>query len=520
VRCLFLFGRDLRLHDHAGLAAAARIGEVVPACVQSPASIAHLERSPRRAAFYRGALASLANDLAARGTRLTVRSGARVATTLRLVREAKADAVVWSASYDAAGVADDRALQSALEEAGVRATIVHDALAVPPDDTAAARSEDGGRGYRALAPYVTAWLALPRDPIATHVTFAAHDLATEEITEPASYGGQELASEMATLARCEDFISGAILQYPFARNVPGSGETSRLSAALSFGLISARTILARIDERARDPFLLAEERLALKTFVRSLARRDFFLQLAWFFEEHADDALQPRMRAFPFAKDHPAVAAWREGRTGYPLVDAGMRQLRATGWMHPRVRSIAASFLCFDLGVDWRVGRDAWDRELVEDEPALGSGSAGSVPTSRSSRASSIRSNRRARSIRVVRTCAPGSRNWPTFRTRNSLRTVACDRRRSSRSHSTNAHRIRHRSSITRRRRVTSSRATPRLWAGPELSGNGVFRGLALVEPVAHERHAHVVALEDAHAVHDGRYEPDRGEEREQRPGR
>ncbi len=374
MRCLFLFGRDLRLHDHAGLAAAARIGEVVPACVQSPASIAHLERSPRRAAFYRGALASLANDLAARGTRLTVRSGARVATTLRLVREAKADAVVWSASYDAAGVADDRALQSALEEAGVRATIVHDALAVPPDDTAAARSEDGGRGYRALAPYVTAWLALPRDPIATHVTFAAHDLATEEITEPASYGGQELASEMATLARCEDFISGAILQYPFARNVPGSGETSRLSAALSFGLISARTILARIDERARDPFLLAEERLALKTFVRSLARRDFFLQLAWFFEEHADDALQPRMRAFPFAKDHPAVAAWREGRTGYPLVDAGMRQLRATGWMHPRVRSIAASFLCFDLGVDWRVGRDAWDRELVEDEPALATG--------------------------------------------------------------------------------------------------------------------------------------------------
>ncbi len=344
MRCLFLFGRDLRLHDHAGLAAAARIGEVVPACVQSPASIAHLERSPRRAAFYRGALASLANDLAARGTRLTVRSGARVATTLRLVREAKADAVVWSASYDAAGVADDRALQSALEEAGVRATIVHDALAVPPD------------------------------PIATHVTFAAHDLATEEITEPASYGGQELASEMATLARCEDFISGAILQYPFARNVPGSGETSRLSAALSFGLISARTILARIDERARDPFLLAEERLALKTFVRSLARRDFFLQLAWFFEEHADDALQPRMRAFPFAKDHPAVAAWREGRTGYPLVDAGMRQLRATGWMHPRVRSIAASFLCFDLGVDWRVGRDAWDRELVEDEPALATG--------------------------------------------------------------------------------------------------------------------------------------------------
>ncbi len=387
MRCLFLFGRDLRLHDHAGLAAAARIGEVVPACVHSPAFVARMERSPRRAAFYRSALASLAHDLEARGTRLILRSGARVATTLRLVREAKAEAVTWSASYDAAGVAEDRALQSALEEAGVRATIVHDALAVAPDDTAAARSEDGGLGYRALAPYVAAWLTLPRDPIATNVTFVAHGLASELLPvegnrESDSVGDpgvlrsdfKEIASEVATLARFDAFVSGPILQYPFARNVPGSGETARLSAALSFGLISARTILARIDERAHDPFLLVEERLALSTFARALARRDFFLQLAWFFEERADDALQSRMRGFAFAKDHAALDAWRDGRTGYPLVDAGMRQLRATGWMHPRVRTIAASFLCFDLGVDWRVGRDAWDRELVEDEPTLATG--------------------------------------------------------------------------------------------------------------------------------------------------
>ena len=378
MRCLFLFGRDLRLHDHAGLAAAARFGDVVPACVRSPKFVAHIERSPRRAAFYRAALESLAHDLAARGSRLIVRVGPRVVTTLRLVREAKAETVVWTASYDATGVAEDRALQSALEEAGVRATIVHDALAVAPDETAAARSEDGGRGYRALAPYVAAWSALPRDPIATNVRFVAHESLTqipnlESIRDRPDFK-EEIASETATLARLESFVAGPILQYPFARNVPGSGETARLSAALSFGLVSARTILARVDERAHDPFLLVEERLALTTFSRSLARRDFFLQLAWFFEEKADDALQERMRAFPFAKDHAAVGAWREGRTGYALVDAGMRQLRATGWMHPRVRSIAASFLCFDLGVDWRVGRDAWDRELVEDEPALATG--------------------------------------------------------------------------------------------------------------------------------------------------
>ncbi len=80
------------------------------------------------------------------------------------------------------------------------------------------------------------------------------------------------------------------------------------------------------------------------------------------------------MRGFAFARSHPALDAWRSGRTGFPLVDAGIRELRATGWMHPRLRAIAASFLCFDLGVDWRVGRDDWDRYLIEDAPALAVG--------------------------------------------------------------------------------------------------------------------------------------------------
>ncbi len=126
--------------------------------------------------------------------------------------------------------------------------------------------------------------------------------------------------------------------------------------------------------RAADPFLLVEEATSLALFLRAVATRDFFLQLGWFRDRAEDEPLQPRMRGFPFAADHPALDAWREGRTGFPLVDAGMRELRSTGRMHPRVRSIVASFLCFDLGVDWRVGRDTWNRFLIEDEPALASG--------------------------------------------------------------------------------------------------------------------------------------------------
>ncbi len=165
-----------------------------------------------------------------------------------------------------------------------------------------------------------------------------------------------------------------MLRYGAARNVPADPPTSRLSAALSFGTIAARTVLANVDVRGRDRFLLAEERAGLNAFRRSIAQRDFFLQLAWFFEITPDAPLQQRMSDFPFTRSHRAVAAWREGRTGYPLVDAGIRQLRATGWMHPHARLVAASFLCFDLGVDWRVGRDAWEAELEEDDFLLATG--------------------------------------------------------------------------------------------------------------------------------------------------
>jgi deoxyribodipyrimidine photo-lyase len=339
-----------------------------------------LARNERRNAYFRGAASSLAADLAARGARLIVRRDATPKNIVRLARETGASTVCWSAGYDAEQLDRDRTLQAELEEAGFRVSVVHDAPAVPPDETAAAKSDDDGEGYRALASYVRIWRARPRAAYASPVRFvtnldrgaASHESFGDDVG--ATGGESPAVSEASVLADLDAYLDGPALAYRFARNVPGSEPTSRLSAALSFGLVSARTVAARIDARARDPFLLAEERASLDALSGALARRDFFLQLGWFFERSPDLVLQARMRDFPFARAHPALDAWLAGRTGYPLVDAGMRQLRATGWMHPRVRSIAASFLCFDLGVDWRVGRDAWDELLVEDEPALAAG--------------------------------------------------------------------------------------------------------------------------------------------------
>lgn len=352
----------------------------MPALVLEPAGVKRLSRNPRRAAYFCGAVASLARDLEARGTRLICRRGPLAATVLRLARACGAREVTWSARYDGAAQERQRALWAALEEAGLRATIVHDAPAVAPDDTAAARRDDGGLGYRAFAPYFSAWSAQSRSVVKGVVRFAAADAsATEPLPQADEFGAADAAledppSESGALAALDAYLVGPVLHYASARSVPAGDPTSRLSAALSFGVVSARTVLERVDVRARDPFLLTEERASLRAFVRSLAQRDFFLQLAWFFESAPDAALQPRMRGFRFATTHPALPAWLEGRTGFPFVDAGVRQLRATGWMHPRARLVAASFLCFDLGVDWRVGRDAWERELVEDDLALATG--------------------------------------------------------------------------------------------------------------------------------------------------
>ncbi len=308
---------------------------------------------------------------------MIVRRGSRGTTAKSVARAARATAVVWAASYDRAARERDERFQSELEEAGLRATIVHDVPAIAPEETAAFREDE--RGYRAFAPYYALWRTLPipvyEAPLL--VRFAASDVETEALPVATDFGGidaQDSGGERDAAAALHVFLDRRGLDYASAMNVPAQNATSRLSAQLSFGTISARSILHAAARRIDDAFLLSEERASLRLYVRSIALRDFFFQLAWYAPQTQDEPLQEKMRGFTFARTHGALGAWRSGRTGYPLVDAGVRQLHASGWMHPHVRSVAASFLVFDLGIDWRVGRDEWDRWLIEDDPALATG--------------------------------------------------------------------------------------------------------------------------------------------------
>jgi deoxyribodipyrimidine photo-lyase len=372
------FSRDLRLDDHAALASAAAHGEVLPVLIIDRALQERISASPRRAAFYCGAVAALDAALRERGTRLIVRRGSAGQILRQLARAANAQTVTCCASFDRAGMQADQRLQSELEEAGLRALLVADAPALTPEETTAARPS-AGDGYRAFVPYHELWRELdpPSYEVPLLLSFARTDLQSEALPQPQDFhadlapadAGPRLAAK-----RLESFLQNDGLQYAFAINVPSDDRTSHLGADLSFGTIAARTIVRETRKRMEDPFLLAEERNSLKLFLRSLALRDFFLQLSWYHPQTDREPLQEKMRQFPFARSHAAMDAWSSGQTGYPLIDAGVRQLHATGWMHPRVRSIAASFLCFDLGVHWRVGMEEWDRYLIEDDPALAIG--------------------------------------------------------------------------------------------------------------------------------------------------
>lgn len=374
---IYRFSTDLRLDDHAGLAEAASRGAVLPAIVIDDALALRLKASPRRAAFFCAAVAALDSELREMGSALVVRRGPPGKIIVEIAREIGADGAAWSSSYHAQGIRDDRQVQSELEEAGLAALVVHDAPAIPPEESAAARGA-GNAGYRAFAPYFERWwnLAVASYENPLLLRFISSAAGAEALPKAGEFGACEDGAEASPAAArrlLDRFLEERAAQYGTAASIPSENGTSQLSAHLSFGTLSARTVARRVRERLGDPFSLAEERVSLKLFLRALARRDFFLQLAWFYGAN-DGVLQEKMQGFVPARDHPALDAWRAGKTGYPLVDAGVRQLHQTGWMHPHVRAVAASVLCFDLGVDWRVGRDEWNRWLVEDDPAVATG--------------------------------------------------------------------------------------------------------------------------------------------------
>ncbi|WP_067184383.1 cryptochrome/photolyase family protein [Microtetraspora niveoalba] len=345
---IVLFTRDLRVRDHPALSAACdRGGRVVPLFVLDPEVPAG-----HRTGFLLDCLADLRESLRALRGDLFLRRGDVVTETMRLAGEVGADAIYASSDVSELGRRRERRLAG--ERVDLR--LFPGLTVVPPG---ALRPSGGGDHYRVFTPYWRAWAGGARRavlPAPSRVPappgLVAGDLPAHA-SRPVLKGG-----ETAARARLDVWLRQGLNGYAEGRDDLAGDRTSRLSPYLRFGCVS--------------PLELADLAGSEPEFVRQLCWRDFFHQVTLAFPRINRDDYRSRPRRWRDAPD--AVSAWKAGTTGVPIVDAGMRQLLAEGWMHNRARMIVADYLVNHLGVDWRVGAAHFFDLLLDGDVANNSG--------------------------------------------------------------------------------------------------------------------------------------------------
>jgi len=360
--------RDLRLDDQPALRAALDAGHVpMPVYVHAPEEEGRWAPGAASHAWLHRSLAALDADLRARGSRLLLRRGPSAATLKALVRETGAVAVYWNRRYEPATQRRDAAIKRELREAGIEAVSFNGSLLFEPWELATGQ----GTPYKVFTPFWRSALArwrlppcwdaparLPAPPALAGESLEALALAPSRDWDrgfwPLWQPGEAGAREML-----QAFIDGALAGYREQRDLPDRTGTSRLSPHLHFGEIAPWRICAALQSAGGGAVVAADR----DAYVRELGWREFAHHLLHHFPRTTDHNLDTRFDRFAWAGPDPqALRAWRGGRTGIPIVDAGMRELWATGYMHNRVRMIVASLLCKHLRQHWRVGaRWFWD---------------------------------------------------------------------------------------------------------------------------------------------------------------
>jgi len=347
---IVLFNRDLRVHDHPALARAAREAErVVPLFVLDDRLLASRYAAPNRLKFMLESLRDLDSALRDRGAGLVIRRGDVVKEAIAVARETKAEAVFTSADVSAYAQRREAALDRACTEERIAFEPTPGVTIVPPGDL----TPNGGDHFKVFTPFWRRWseaplravetvpggLTLPRGLAKGRISKLA-DLTDGETSPDLPKGGEQEGRRRLT-----GWNRSGAGRYDASHDDLAGDATSRLSPYLHFGCISPREVLERTRDHDHD-----------RSFARQLCWRDFHHQVTAAFPDLPRRDYRPRGRRW--REDDEALAAWKDGRTGCPIVDAGMRQLRREGWMHNRARLITASFLTKELSIDWRQG--AW----------------------------------------------------------------------------------------------------------------------------------------------------------------
>lgn len=361
------FRRDLRLNDNSALRAAADGSLVVPAFVWPDPADASAHGAQAR--WLDRSLASLDAMLRSRGSGLVVRTGPAAEALAALATECHASRVVATRQWTPAGAEEQSKVAERLAAQGARLDLFDDAYLVPPDGPL---TSNGGP-FKVFSAYYRAW----RSRISAGVE---PDMVTGVLPRPSVMpasagplspppGGPDLTrwwqpGEPGAAARLERFLAESLADYDTQRDVPAVRGTSELSPHLAWGEISPRHVYQACVDRDAE---------AAEPFIRQLAWREFAAHVLHHFPHTTALPMRPEFENMPWVEDPGGLAAWKAGRTGYPLVDAGMRQLAQTGWMHNRVRLVAASLLTKHLLIDWRLGEQHFREALVDFDAASNS---------------------------------------------------------------------------------------------------------------------------------------------------
>lgn len=369
---LVWFRNDLRLSDNPALLAAIQSGEpVLPVYIfdDDPAASWQLGGAGRW--WLHHSLAKLRDAIAERGSTIVLRRGSALRELHVLVREVGARGIYWNRCYEPAALARDTAIKDALRAEGLEARSFNANLLFEPWTV----KNKAGKPFQVFTPFWRHCLGLvaptPPDAAPAHIPGMMRPPSTDKLddwkllpVQPDWAAGLRAAwapGEEGGLARLVQLLDEAIVDYKAMRDRPDLPGTSRLSPHLHFGEIGPRQIWRAVQARIahnREPGIMA----AAETFLRQLGWREFSYSLLYYFPHLPEKPLRSEFNSFPWREDAALLEAWQRGMTGFPIVDAGMRELWHTGWMHNRVRMIVASFLVKDLLLPWQVGaRWFWD---------------------------------------------------------------------------------------------------------------------------------------------------------------
>lgn len=383
---LFWHRRDLRISDNVGLAIAReRSQKVVGIFCLDPNILQRDDVAPARATYLIGSLESLQQRYAQAGSQLLILNDDPRVAIPKLAIALNAKAVFWNWDVEPYSGERDQSVMTALNQAGIEVQNFWDQLMHAPEEI----KSGSGEPYTVYSPFWRNWSSKPKAAPAPDLAHA--EGLTETETEKAQHAGtivlpsaKELGfvwehplmlepGEQPAKARLEEFCQAAIEDYQEQRNYPAHPGTSLLSAALKFGVIGVRTVWAATEatiQQSRSD----ETRASIQSWRQEIAWREFYQDVMYFFPELAEGAYRKTLKNFPWENKEEYFQAWCEGQTGYPIVDAAMRQMNEAAWMHNRCRMIVASFLTKDLLVDFRLGEKYFMQRLYDGDLSANNG--------------------------------------------------------------------------------------------------------------------------------------------------